>query len=491
MTLSSRFHTISWKFLTLLIPAVTVAAVLILLLYAITKHQSYEVNLVNKIEEISQVHSNSVAYPLWTLDFEGLERVIRTIALHPEIDCVEVLELSESRLVHWPSDCDQYADDKLHSTQLVFENQTVGVLRLIYTSAPFTAALKREIVTGALFFFLLVCVAGVVAFASLQTIVGRPVQRLITSIRKSEKDDRREAVNWSSQDELGSVITAYNNMLQQVEENTNELIAAREQAESAAHTKSRFLANMSHELRTPLNAVIGITEMLREEAEDENKDTEPYDRVAGSGRHLLHLIDDILDFSKIEAGKVELAIEEVDLRDLLEDVIATAQPLAEHGGNSLVLEYKDDPPYLLTDPLRLRQIVLNLLSNACKFTEDGTVRLTVVRTTMAVTPEAAAALCGDGAVPGDALLESVGDGSVVVSGVSFTVKDTGIGISKEQSATLFEDFSQADNSTTRRYGGTGLGLAISQRLCNLLGGSIKLESRLGEGATFSFTLPSQ
>jgi signal transduction histidine kinase len=373
----------------------------------------------------------------------------------------------------------------------VFENQTVGVLRLIYTSAPFTAALKREIVTGALFFFLLVCVAGVVAFASLQTIVGRPVQRLITSIRKSEKDDRREAVNWSSQDELGSVITAYNNMLQQVEENTNELIAAREQAESAAHTKSRFLANMSHELRTPLNAVIGITEMLREEAEDENKDTEPYDRVAGSGRHLLHLIDDILDFSKIEAGKVELAIEEVDLRDLLEDVIATAQPLAEHGGNSLVLEYKDDPPYLLTDPLRLRQIVLNLLSNACKFTEDGTVRLTVVRTTMAVTPEAAAALFGDDAVPGDALLESAGDGSVVVSGVSFTVKDTGIGISKEQSATLFEDFSQADNSTTRRYGGTGLGLAISQRLCNLLGGSIKLESRLGEGATFSFTLPSQ
>jgi len=145
MILSSKFQTISWKFLALLFPAVTLAAIVFLLLYAITKHQSLEVNLLNKIEEISKVHSLSVAHPLWTLDFEGLERSIQTIALHPEIECVEVLELSDQR-------------------------------NLFYTSEPFIAALKREILTGALFFFLLVSVAGVVAFAALQTIVGRPVQ---------------------------------------------------------------------------------------------------------------------------------------------------------------------------------------------------------------------------------------------------------------------------------------------------------------------------
>jgi len=462
MIFSSRIQTISWKFLALLIPAVSLAAVIALFIYAVTKHRSSDGNLLKKIEEISRVHSLSVAHPLWTLDFEGLERSIQTIALHPEIECVEVLELSDQRSFHWPSTCVHPANDKILSTELVFENHNVGKLNLIYTSEPFTAALTREILTGALFFFLLVSVAGVVAFAALQTIVGRPVQRLMTSIRQSERNDLRQPVNWSSQDELGSVITAYNNMLRQVEEYTNELIAAREQAESAAYTKSRFLANMSHELRTPLNAVIGITEMLREEAEDEQNDTEPYDRVARSGRHLLRLIDDILDFSKIEAGKIELAFEEVNLRDLVDEVVATAEPLARKGGNLLKLEYDDKPELLHTDPLRLRQIVLNLLSNACKFTENGTVCLTVEK-----------------------------DAGEDTKGVRFSVVDSGIGISKGQSDTLFEDFSQADISTTRRYGGTGLGLAISQRLCRLLGGEIELESEVGEGSKFSFVLPVQ
>ena len=144
------------------------------------------------------------------------------------------------------------------------------------------------------------------------------------------------------------MISAYNDMVHHLDENTNELIAAREQAESAAYTKSRFLANMRHELRTPLNAVIGITEMLREEAEDEDKDTDPYDRVARSGRQLLSMIDDILDFSKIEAGKIEIARESVNLRELLDEVIATADPLAESNGIALKLEYENNPTHLHT-----------------------------------------------------------------------------------------------------------------------------------------------
>ena len=194
----------------------------------------------------------------------------------------------------------------------------------------------------------------------------------------------------------------------------------------------------------------------------DSKDTDPYDRVARSGRHLLSLIDDILDFSKIEAGKIEIARESVNLRELLDEVIATADPLAESNGIALKLEYENNPTHLHTDPLRLRQIVLNLLSNACKFTEVGSVCLTV-----------------ESEVSTDA------------AGVRFSVVDTGIGISKEQSEHLFADFSQADISTTRRYGGTGLGLAISQRLCNLLGGEIQLESTVGEGSSFSFVLPME
>ncbi len=462
MNFYSKFQTISWKFLAFLIPAVTIAAAVVLFIYAYTKQRSSEEALVKKIVEIAEVHSQAVAYPLWTLDFDGLERSVRTIALHPEIQCVEVIESHEQLPFQWPEKCIVHDDEGKHSSQLAFEDQQVGELSLYYTTAPFTAALRREILSGALFFFLLVSVAGIVAFLALQTIVGRPVQQLMSSIRKAEKEDSREPIVWTSQDELGSVITAYNNMLYQVDENTNELIAAREQAESAAYTKSRFLANMSHELRTPLNAVIGITEMLREEAEDEEKDTEPFDRVARSGRHLLSLIDDILDFSKIEAGKIELAYEEVNLRELLDEVVATADPLAKTGGIALNLIYDNDPAHLYTDPLRLRQIVLNLLSNACKFTEQGSVSLTV---------------------------ES--EASEQSNGVRFSVVDTGIGISKEQSENLFQDFSQADNSTTRRYGGTGLGLAISQRLCNLLGGQIELSSTVGKGSSFSFVLPVQ
>lgn len=451
---------ISWKFLAILIPALALMAVLVIAIYAYTVVRKSEVSLVEKVEEIYQVHRQAVAYPLWTLDFDGVVRSIKTIALHPEISCVEVFELEELDRYHWPEECaDTTTDASRFSRTLEFAQNEVGQLNLFYTKAPMLAALKREIFIGVLFFLLLMIVAAMVAFFALQFIVGRPIHRLMASIRTAENEEIRKPVKWSSQDEMGSVITAYNQMIQQVDDNTNELISAREQAESAALTKSRFLANMSHELRTPLSAVIGISEMLREEAEDENKDTEPYDRVAGSGRHLLHVIDDILDFSKIEAGKTELKIEEVKLFDLLDEVMATIEPLAETRRNELTLEYNGSPHMLTTDPFRLRQILINLLSNACKFTEDGSVVLRVAA-----------------------------ESATTDQKIRFSVTDTGIGISPEQCESLFQDFSQADTSTTREFGGSGLGLAISQGLCRLLGGEITIQSVIGEGSTFSFYL---
>ena len=237
---------------------------------------------------------------------------------------------------------------------------------------------------------------------------------------------------------------------------------AMEQAEEANRTKSKFLANMSHELRTPLNAVIGITEMLKEDAEDLGQDDflEPLDRIHRAGNHLLHLINEILDLSKIEAGRLELHLEEVGVGALIQDVATTAEALAARNGNRLEVGCPADVGTMHTEPMRVRQIILNLLSNACKFTENGEVTLTVER---------------DGP-----------DGAWF----TFTVADTGIGMTAEQMAKVFEEFSQADSSTTRRYGGTGLGLAISRRLCHLLGGTITVDSTPGVGSTFTVRLPA-
>ncbi len=243
-----------------------------------------------------------------------------------------------------------------------------------------------------------------------------------------------------------------------------ELRNAMQQAEDATRAKSQFLANMSHELRTPLNAVIGITEMLEEDAEDVGQDDfiDPLRRIRGAGNHLLHLINEILDLSKIEAGRLELHYEDIDVKPLVEELAMTAAPLADKNGNRLEIRCPDDIGRMRSDMTRVRQVMLNLLSNACKFTDRGEIRL-------------------------DVASEGAGDDAMLV----FTVKDSGIGMSPEQLAKLFQEFSQADSSTTRKYGGTGLGLAISRRLCRLMGGDVTVESTPGEGSTFTARLPRQ
>jgi PAS domain S-box-containing protein len=241
-----------------------------------------------------------------------------------------------------------------------------------------------------------------------------------------------------------------------------ELRDAMQQAEEATRAKSQFLANMSHELRTPLNAVIGITEMLEEDAEDLGQEDfiEPLRRIRGAGNHLLHLINEILDLSKIEAGRLELHYEEIDVKPLIDEIAMTAAPLADKNGNRLEIRCPDDIGIMRSDMTRVRQVLLNLLSNACKFTDKGEVTLTVA-----------------------------GDGSGNDEALTFTVKDSGIGMSPDQLAKLFQEFSQADSSTTRKYGGTGLGLAISRRLCRLLGGDVTVESAPGVGSIFTARLP--
>ena len=234
---------------------------------------------------------------------------------------------------------------------------------------------------------------------------------------------------------------------------------SRQLAEASQH-KSQFLANMSHELRTPLNAIIGVTEMLREDAEALNQDLEPLDRVLGAGRHLLALINDILDLSKIEAGRMELHLESFPLVPMIEDVAKTIEPMAAKNRNRIAIDCPSDLGTIHADQTRLRQALLNLASNANKFTEDGTVSI-------AVQPQRL-------------------DGR---NWITLAVTDTGIGMTPEQMGKLFQEFSQVDVSTTRKYGGTGLGLAISKRFCQMMGGDIMVESEVGRGSTFTIRLP--
>src|SRR6516225_4889714 len=240
----------------------------------------------------------------------------------------------------------------------------------------------------------------------------------------------------------------------------NEIQEKSRQLAEASQHKSQFLANMSHELRTPLNAIIGVTEMLREDAESLNQDLEPLDRVLGAGRHLLALINDILDLSKIEAGRMELQLEDFPFAPLIADVVKTIEPLAGKNSNKVTIHCDAAIGTLHADQMRLRQALLNLMSNANKFTERGTITV-------------------------DAR-QGQENGR---DWVTIAVADTGIGMTPEQVGKLFQEFSQADASTTRKYGGTGLGLAISKRFCQMMGGDITVTSGPGRGSTFTIRLP--
>lgn len=241
-----------------------------------------------------------------------------------------------------------------------------------------------------------------------------------------------------------------------------QLRLARDAADASNKAKSQFLANMSHELRTPLNAVIGYSEMLQETAEESGmKEMIPdLERINGAGKHLLALINDVLDLSKIEAGRVELEIVPINVSTFLEDIRAAMVPVVERNGNHLVLENPGSLGTIQTDLTRLRQCLFNLLSNAAKFTANGNVTLAAAK-------------------------ESVGGDEWI----SFRVIDSGIGMTPQQISKLFRAFSQADVSTTRKYGGTGLGLAISQKLAQMMGGEILVSSELGKGSTFTLRLP--
>lgn len=260
--------------------------------------------------------------------------------------------------------------------------------------------------------------------------------------------------------ELEQRVVARTQELQASEAWARDLAA---KAEAANQTKSAFMANMSHELRTPLNAIIGYSEMLQDDAEDlgANDLIPDLKKVEGAGKHLLGLINDVLDLSKIEAGKMELYLEDFELVPVLQDVIATAQPLIAKNQNTLVTEFSESLGAMHSDVTKLRQCLFNLISNASKFTQAGQITFTVFQVNQEDT-----------------------------EWLIFEVTDTGIGMTAEQQSRIFQAFAQADISTTRKFGGTGLGLAITRQFCQMMGGDIIVTSELGVGSTFRITLPA-
>jgi signal transduction histidine kinase/ActR/RegA family two-component response regulator len=263
--------------------------------------------------------------------------------------------------------------------------------------------------------------------------------------------------------DLAAALRALTERGEAIARGVDNLAHARHAAESANLAKSQFLANMSHELRTPLNAIIGYAEMLQEDAEDGGADTAVQDltRILTAAKHLLSLINEILDLSKIEAGRMEASAAEFDPHEMLNDLIETVRPMAEQNGNVIALKSAAPGGLANTDAMKVRQCVLNLLSNACKFTRAGKIGIGFERR------------------PHNG-----------VEQIFITVRDTGIGMSSEHLARLFQPFVQADPSITQQYGGTGLGLTITRRLAQLLGGDVRVESRLGKGSVFTLHVPA-
>lgn len=317
--------------------------------------------------------------------------------------------------------------------------------------------------------------AMLVAFmlsSRLQRMISKPILALAQTTRVvSEQKNYSVRAEKQGNDEIGFLIDRFNEMLGEMEKHektmgevNEQLRRSQQQALAATEAKSQFLANMSHELRTPLNAIIGYSEMLEEEAQDAGNAqfVADLEKIHGAGKHLLALINDILDLSKIEAGKMELYLETFDLKTMLDDVVATTRLLVQKKSNSLVVRMTPGLGTMRADLTKVRQALFNLLSNASKFTEHGTISLSAAR-------------------------ETKGDRDWIV----LRVNDTGIGMTREQLGRMFQAFSQADPSTVRKYGGTGLGLAITRHFCRMMGGDVTVASESGAGSTFTLCLPAE
>ncbi len=343
----------------------------------------------------------------------------------------------------------QYADQVVMQRDMELQGHLDGVMAMIVEQVE---RMARDLTVSTVLMIVLVILIAV----WMASFLTRRITAVITGIRRFEDGDLDHRLPVHGNDEMGRLAASFNDMADRVRESFGRLTEARHKAEEASRMKSEFLASMSHELRTPLNGIIGFAELLRDEAESEEA-RENAEIIERSSRHLLELVNSILDIAKIEAGEMVLSRQPVPLRMLASEVAAVHQGAAAAKGLGFAVEMAEDLPETVTaDPTRLRQILHNLLNNAVKFTDAGEVRLAIARQP---------------------------------AGLAFHIHDTGPGISEDMQDKVFEKFRQVDAFLTRSHGGTGLGLTLARHLVELMGGHMTLASVVGQGSTFSFTLP--